>query len=304
MRIFITGATGFIGRYLVRRLIADGHAVRAWVRSPERARGALGPGVELIDASGGEAAMRAAVDGCDAAVNLAGESVIEGRWTAARRRALTASRVDLTEMLVRALAGAVARPKALVSASAVGFYGDAGDGVVDESSGRGEGFLAELCERWEAAASAAEAAGVRVVLLRIGIVLGRGGGVLGSVLPVARLGLAGPMGSGRQYMPWIHVDDLVGLVLAAIADERYRGPVNGVGPAPATNRELMRAIGRAIGRPAIVPVPGFALRVGLGEAASALLGGQRALPRRAEALGFRFAFPTLDGALADLVGGG
>lgn len=304
MQIFITGATGFIGKHLVRHLVAEGHRVRAWVRSPKRAAAALGGDVELVDAGGGAAAMLAAIDGCDAVVNLAGESVIDGRWTERRRRELRGSRIDLTAAIVGAIASASVPPRVLVSASAVGFYGDGGEAELDESSRRGDGFLADLCAEWEEAARRAEELGVRVVVLRIGIVLGEGGGMLGSVLPAARLGLAGPMGSGRQFMPWIHVRDLVAMIDVALADPRYVGPLNGVGPAPATNRAMMQAIGKALGRPAFLPVPGFALRVGLGEAASALLGGQRALPRRAEALGFRFAFPTLEGALADLVGRG
>src|SRR5690606_3360192 len=172
----------------------------------------------------------------------------------------------------------------------------------DESSSPGDDFLAELCVAWEAAAQGALALGVRLMILRIGVVLGRDGGALQAMLPAARLGLGGPLGSGDQVMPWIHVDDLVGLVRCGLVDERYAGPINGTAPAPATSRELARALGEALHRPAALRVPAFALRLGLGEAASAVLASQRALPVRAQELGFTFAYPTLDRALADLLG--
>ncbi|MCB9701544.1 MAG: TIGR01777 family protein [Myxococcales bacterium] len=301
MRIFITGATGFIGGHLARRLLNEGHELVAWVRDPARAR--LDPAVERVAAGGGAAAMKAAIDGCDAVINLAGEPVI-GRWSEARKRALIASRVDLTEALVAAIAGAKAPPRVLLSASAVGYYGDRGDEEIDEAAAPAPAgdFLADLCKRWEAAAAAAEDAGVRVVLLRIGIVLGREGGALQAMIGPARLGLGGPMGSGAQWIPWIHVDDLVAMIVAALGDARYRGAVNGVGPAPARSRDFAATLGAVLRRPAFLRVPAFALRMGLGEAASALLGGQRALPRRAQAAGFRFRFATLEAALRDLVG--
>lgn len=297
MQIFITGATGFIGQALTGRLLGQGHLLRVWARAPAKAQAALGAGVTVIDAGGGAAALERAIDGCDAVINLAGEPVIGTRWSDARKRALVDSRVGLTEAVVAAIAAAKVRPSVMVSASAVGFYGDRGEEAVDESAAPGSGFLAELCVAWEAAARAAEGLGVRVVRLRIGVVLGRGGGALASLLPVARLGVAGPIASGRQYMPWIHVDDLVGMITAALADPRYEGAVNGTAPTPASNRELMTTLGEVLRRPTIVPTPAFALRLALGEAATVLLEGQRAIPGRALALGFEFSHPGLKGAI-------
>ncbi|MEZ4382378.1 MAG: TIGR01777 family oxidoreductase [Nannocystaceae bacterium] len=300
MRIFITGATGFIGRHLVLRLLRDGHSVRAWVRSVAKARSRLGAEVELVDASGGASALAVAVDGCDAVINLAGAPIL-GRWTEERKRRLVSSRVDLTRDLVAAIRGAERRPSVMLSASAVGYYGDRGSETLDERSAAGDDFLADLCVRWEDAAREVEALGVRLVRLRIGIVLGRDGGALEAMVKPARFGLGGPMGSGEQYIPWIHVDDLVELAVTAIGDPRYAGPLNGVGPDPATNEALAATIGRVLGRPSFLRVPAFALKLGLGEAATALLGGQRALPGVAAENGFQFRFTTLEAALRDLL---
>ena len=301
MRMLVTGGTGFIGRALIARLRRDGHAVVAWVRSEERARRVLGADVEVVRASGREA-LGAAVARADAVVNLAGEPVVGKRWTTERRRVLEASRVGVTRELVSAIGAASPRARVLVSGSAVGWYGDRGDERLTESSSPGDDFLARLCRAWEDAARAAEASGVRVVTLRTGVVLGPGGGALAQMLPPFRLGLGGPVGSGRQYFPWIHLQDLVSAIAAALGDDRYRGPVNGVGPQEATSRTFAAALGRALHRPAILPMPAPALRVIFGEAANVLLASQRAEPRVLLTNGFRFAFPDLDGALADIVG--
>jgi len=302
MRIFVTGATGFIGRALIPRLRRDGHTIIAWVRSEARARSLLGAEVELVRA-GGPDVMTAALSRSDAVVNLAGEPVLGKRWTPARRRILEESRIGVTRDLVRAIAAASPRPRVLVSGSAVGWYGDRGDERLTEASAPGDDFLARLCRQWEDAALAAEASGVRVALLRTGVVLGRDGGALEQMLTPFRLGVGGPVGSGRQYFPWIHLHDLVGAIAAMIADDRYRGPVNGVAPQEATSRSFAAALGRALHRPAILPMPAFALRVIFGEAASVLLASQRAEPRVLIANGFTFAFPDLDRALADILGG-
>lgn len=297
MRVLVTGATGFLGRALVPALCREGHTVVVWTRSAARARARLGAEVEIADASEG---LAAAVDGCDAIVNLAGEPIL-GRWTAAKRRALVDSRVGVTRELVTAMAAARRRPRVLVSASAVGYYGHRADERLTESSPAGRGFLAELCRDWEAAARRAEDLGVRVVLLRTGVVLGRDGGALAQMATPFRLGLGGPIGSGRQYVPWIHLHDLVSIVVAALADDRLRGPINATAPGAITSRELAQAIGRALRRPARLRVPALALRIVFGEAAAVLLDSQRVVPA---ALGaHRFSFPAIDGALADLVGG-
>jgi uncharacterized protein len=303
MRVFVTGATGFIGRALVPVLQREKHTVVVWARSDTRARSLLGADVEVVSSSTGFDALAAALGECDAIVNLAGEPLLGGRWTARRRAALEASRVELTATLVRGLAASIQRPRVLVSASAVGFYGDRDGEILTESSRAGHDFLARLCQRWERAALAAEPQGIRVVLLRTGVVLGKGGGALARMVPPFRLGVGGPIGSGRQYVPWIHLHDLVRVIAASLADERYSGPLNGVAPEQVDSRTFARALGRALHRPALLPAPSLALKTIFGEAATVLLASQRVEPRKLVERGFAFAFPTLDAALADIVGG-
>jgi len=303
MRVLVTGGTGFVGRALIPALGRDGHAVVAWARSVGRTRGLLGPAVDLVDAKGGGDALAAALGSCDAVVNLAGEPILGGRWTPARKALLRESRVQFTEDLVRAWARATRPPRVLVSGSAVGYYGDRGAERLDETSARGEDFLATLCEQWEFAARGAEARGARVVLLRTGVVLGRDGGALAQMLPPFRFGAGGPVGSGRQYMPWIHLDDLIGIVRTALIDDAIRGPINGVAPNPVTSREFAGALGRALRRPAMLPMPSLALRAVFGEAATVLLASQRVEPAALRAREFRWAHRTIDSALTDIVNG-
>jgi len=303
MRVLVTGATGFIGRALVPVLRREGHSVVVWVRSEARARGRLGAEVDTVDAGAGTAALTAALEQCDAVVNLAGEPILGGRWTAARRKVLRDSRVGVTDRLVQAIAAGRRRPRVLISGSAVGYYGDRADEVLKENSPPGRDFLAELGQEWEAAARAAETLGLRVVTLRTGVALGRDGGALAQMLPPFRLGLGGPVGSGRQFMPWIHLHDLVKIIAVALVDERVRGPINGVAAAPVRSRDFAKALGRALRRPAVLPVPALALRALFGEAATVLLGSQRVDPAALRGLGFSFAFPTIDLALADVLGG-
>lgn len=301
MRVLVTGATGFVGRALVARLARSGWQVVAWARAAERARAALGAGVEVVDAAGGAPALAAVVDGADAVCHLAGEPLVGERWTEARRRALVASRTETTRAVVEALRAATVRPRVLVSASAVGIYGDTGDRAVDETAGPGEGFLAELCVAWEASARAAESDSIRVSLARMGVVLGRGGGALAKMLLPFRMGVGGPVGSGRQWMSWVHLDDLTAMWERALGDEALTGPWNAVAPEPVTSRDFAKALGRALHRPAVMPVPAFALRALYGESASVLLEGQRVLPARLTAVGFGWAHPSLDEALATCV---
>ncbi len=303
MRVFVTGATGFIGRALIPRLQRDGHVVVAWVRSPARARGLLGAEVELVQAEAPPGALVAAIEGSDAVVNLAGEPLMGGRWTAGRRQILEDSRITVTEQLVRAMAEARTRPRVFISGSAVGYYGDRAEALLTEASSGGDDFLARLCRRWEHAAQDAERLGVRVVLLRTGVVLGRAGGALAQMLPPFQVGVGGPVGSGTQYLPWIHLNDLVKIIAVALVDDRYRGPVNGVAPEQATSRTFARALGRALHRPALLPVPALALKTIFGEAATVLLASQRVDPHVLREHQFAFDFPTLDAALEDIVGG-
>jgi uncharacterized protein (TIGR01777 family) len=302
MRVLITGGTGFVGRAVVPVLQREGHSVLVWTRDPTRARGRLGADVETVDAALGQSALAPAVERSDAVVNLAGAPLLR-RWTPRGRRVLRQSRVEFTRLLVSAMAQNRHRPRVMVSASAVGYYGHRGDEILQEHSAGGNDFLAHLCHDWEAAGRSAEPLGLRVVRLRSGVVLGRDGGALASMLPVFRLGLGGAIASGKQYLPWIHLHDIARVVAAALVDDRLDGPVNAVAPAPVTSAEFARALGRAVRRPAVLRVPAIALRVLLGEAAEVVVASQRADPACLQDAGFSFLFPTLDSALADIMGG-
>jgi uncharacterized protein len=301
MKIAVTGATGFIGHRLVRRLLDAGHAVTAWSRDPERARTTL-PALCGVARWDPHAVDPALLEGVDGVVHLAGESVAGGRWTEARKRAIRSSRIESSRAIAAAIARrpASARPAALVSASAIGYYGDRGDELLEERSPAGSGFLAEVCRDWEREAAAVEGLGVRAASIRIGVVLGREGGALATMLPLFRLGLGGRMGDGSQWMSWIHVDDVVGLFAHAVERADVRGPVNAVAPEPVRNRDFTRALAHAVGRPALFPVPAFALRLLVGEMSEVLLGSQRVVPAAAKRLGFSFSHPELGAALADL----
>jgi len=301
-QVLVTGATGLVGSRLVRVLVAAGTPVRVLSRDAARAQARLaaGGGAVAAFAWDGTTPPPASLEGAGAVVHLAGEPVFGGLLTAARRAAIRDSRVRSTEKLVDAI-GALApaaRPEALICASAVGYYGDRGDEALPEEAGPGEGFLAEVCVAWERAAERAAALGLRVVTLRIGIVLARDGGALPTMALPIRFGVGGPFGTGRQFVPWIHVDDLVAMIAAALADPRWRGPVNAVAPEPVRNSELTKAIAAHLRRPAFLRVPAFAARLALGDIASEVLGSRRTVAAKALALGFTFAHRDLAGALA------
>lgn len=298
MRALVTGATGFIGR----RLVASLEQPVVLSRRPDVARQTLGDVKAYAWEPGAGPPPAEALEGVEAVFNLAGESVAGGRWTAKRKSRIRASRVIGTRHLVAGIQAQGHRPRVLVSASAVGFYGSRGDEVLEEDSKPGNDFLAELCQAWEAEANRAKELGVRVVTPRIGLVLGKGGGALAQMLIPFKLGLGGRLGDGRHWVPWIHLDDLVGLLLHA-AKNKISGAVNAVGPAPVTNREFTRALASALNRPAIFPVPEFALRLIFGELASVLLASQRVLPRVAEKTNYRFRYTSLEQAFGDIVGG-
>jgi len=297
MRVTLTGASGLIGTRLVRALRARGDEVTVLSRSPEKASGALGVPAEHWDPNAGPAPA-SALAGRDAVVHLAGERV-DQRWTDDSRRAIAGSRETGTRNLVEGLRAADPRPGVLVSSSAVGYYGARGDEVVEESARPGTGFLAEVCVAWEHEATRAEELGLRVVRVRTGVVLDGGGGALARMLTPFKLGVGGPIAGGDQYMPWIHADDLVGIYLAAIDGADWTGPVNGSAPEPVTNAVFSRALGRALHRPALLPVPGFALQLLYGDMAEVVTEGQRAVPRRPLDLGYDFRHPDLDEALRD-----
>lgn len=294
MKITITGATGFIGQWLVNRLLADRHDLTILSRSRD---GGTRPRYLTWDSAAGSPPT-AALEGADAVIHLAGEPVAQ-RWTRQAKERIRSSRIDGTHLLVDALAANP--PKILISASAIGIYGNRGAEILTEASAPGSGFLEDLAVEWEHQASRAAKFGVRVVHIRIGIVLGKRGGALEKMLPVFYLGLGGTLGLGRQWMSWIHVDDLAGIIITALNDETLRGPVNGVSPNPVTNAEFTRTLGRVVHRPALFPVPGFGLKLIFGEMSQVMLGSQRVIPEVAQAAGFRFRYPDLEGALAQIV---
>jgi uncharacterized protein (TIGR01777 family) len=297
VKIVVTGATGFIGRAVVRALVARGDVVTALSRAPQR--DAFGSGVSVARFDPDAPPDPAPFEGADAVIHLAGESVA-GRWTPEKKRAIKDSRESGTRALVASLAACSSRPRALVSASAVGYYGDRGDEPLLESSTPGTGFLAEVCVAWEREIAAAQRLGVRVAWLRQGIVLGAGGGALAAMLPPFRAFAGGPLGNGSQWMPWIHIDDDVALLLFAL-DRDISGPLNAVSPDIATNARFSQALGAALRRPSLAFAPGIALHALLGEFASSLLASQLVLPDRALEAGFTFAHEMLEEALLDIL---
>ncbi len=304
MRVTLTGATGLIGKRLVAALARRGDEVTVLSRDPQRARERLGSGIEAAawDPQH-EPAPASALAGRDGVIHLAGEPVAQ-RWSAAAKERIRTSRESGTANLVAGLRSAEPRPRVLVSASAVGYYGPRGDEEVDESTEPGSDFLAEVCVAWERAAQAAQELGVRVALVRTGIVLDPDGGALAKMLPPFKAGVGGPVAGGDQWMPWIHADDLVGLYLAALdgGDGDWSGPLNAAAPNPATNRDFSKALGRALHRPALAPVPRLALRALFGEMEQIVTTGQRAVPARPLALGYAYAHPELDEALRSALG--
>jgi uncharacterized protein len=295
MRVSVTGATGLIGRRLVARLRDRGDEVTALSRNPERARDALGVDAVAWDAEGGPAPAEV-LSGRDGVVHLAGEPVAQ-RWSESAKRKIRESREVGTRNLVEGLRAADPRPQVLASASGVDYYGARGDEEVTEGDPPADDFLAQVCVAWEAEAERAEELGVRVVRLRTSVVLARQGGALAKMLPPFQLGVGGPVAGGRQWMPWIHLDDVTGMYIAALDDERWSGPVNGATPTPVTNRDFSKALGRALHRPAVAPVPAFALRLLYGDMAEIVTSGRRAIPKRALELGYAYEHPDLDEAL-------
>jgi len=299
MRCLVGGGTGLIGQRLVASLTASGHQAVVLTRNPaavkfpcERAL-AWDPMTQPLPAG--------ALDGVDAVVHLAGEGVADRRWSDAQKRRILDSRVLGTRAMVDAIRQAQSRPATFVCASAVGVYGDQGDAQLTEQSAPGRDFLASVCTQWEAAAAAVEPLGVRRVSARFGVVLAERGGALARMLPVFRAGLGGRLGSGRQYFPWIHIEDAVALILHALTTPGIRGPLNVTSPQPATNAAFTDALGHALHRPTVMLVPALALKLALGELATSLLASQRVMPRAALESGFTFRHPVLSDALRTLV---
>jgi uncharacterized protein (TIGR01777 family) len=293
MKILVSGSTGLVGKALVSALTGAGHQVTRLVRSQP---GPDGKDVRWDPAAGSLDSGR--LEGLDGVVHLAGESIAEGRWTAEKKARIRNSRVQGTRLLADALAQRVQRPKTLICASAIGYYGDRGAEILREESSPGSGFLPDVCREWEAATKPAANSGIRVVNLRTGLVLSSAGGALPKMLPPFKLGIGGKLGSGRQYMSWISIDDLVGIIQHALEKNSLSGPVNAVSPHPVTNLEFTRTLGRVLSRPTIFPVPAFAVRLMFGQMGEdLLLASARVEPARVAASGYVFRHPVLEGAL-------
>ena len=293
MRILITGGTGFIGSYLCRTLLQANHQLVVLSRYPETVIQKCGKGVEAIS-SIDELDVDAQID---TIINLAGEPVIAKRWSEKRKQNLLDSRLVPTQALVDFIARVEKKPRCLISGSAIGFYGDGGEQILDETSSYHDEFSHELCRQWEGAAQQAEKYGVRVCLVRIGLVVGAGGGFLQQMLTPFKFGLGGPIGKGSQWMSWIHIKDLVDLLIWLLQNDSVSGVFNGTAPNPVTNHEFAKTLGRSLGRPAVIPMPSFVLQAAMGEMSQLLLTGQRVMPMRALEAGFDFKYKDLDGAL-------
>jgi uncharacterized protein (TIGR01777 family) len=304
MKVVVSGGTGFIGSRLLDELLREGHQVILLSRRPGAAGNRLPGNLEIAPWDGRlPGPWQEKLEGADGVINLAGESIAEGRWTAERKARIVASRVDSTRAIVQAMAQAKKKPSVLVNASAVGYYGHVPEGKITESHPKGAGFLADTCARWEEEARRAAKAGARVVLARIGIVLAPGGGALAKMIPPFLFFAGGSLGSGRQWFPWIDRDDVSGAILFALKRPDLSGPVNVTAPEPVIMRDFSKMLGKALHRPSWAPVPGFALKMLLGEMAEMLLTGQCAVPEKLANAGYAFRDPHLEGALAHALQG-
>ncbi len=302
MRIILTGGTGFIGRALLRRFVADNHSVVLLTRNATGAQRLGSKSVRIVEWDGkGSGDLTALVDGADAVINLAGEPIAAKRWTPRQKKKILASRLDATKAIVAAIAKAERKPSVLVNGSAVGYYGAVEEGEITESRSQGTGFLADTCSQWESEARSAETYGIRVVLLRTGIVLGEDGGALAKMLLPFKLFVGGPIGTGRQWFPWIHRDDVVSIILFTIDHRELSGPVNLAAPESVTMKQFCSALGTAMHRPSWAPVPAFVLKFALGEMSDMLLTGQNVVPSKLQHLGYAFHFPKLARALGTIV---
>ena len=302
MRIILGGGTGFIGKALLKSLIEAGHDVVLLTRDPEKAKQRIGNTVTMSQWDGKSVGpCKEHLDGADAVINLAGEPVIGKRWSHTQKMRILNSRVDATKALTSVMGQVKKKPSVFINASAVGYYGHVENGDVPESHPKGSGFLGDLSEQWESEARVAEQWGIRVVLLRTGIVLEKDGGALYKMVPPFRFFAGGPLGSGRQWFPWVHRDDVIGIILFALENPDLKGPINTTAPNPVTMNVFCKTLGKVLGRPSWAPVPAQMLRFLLGESAEVLLTGQRAVPKKLEALGYPFRYPTLDAALTAIL---
>jgi hypothetical protein len=298
MRVFLAGGTGKIGKRLLPHLQKRGDEVVLLTRNQHNARTKVGPGPELVEGDPMQpGSWMERISGCDAVINLVGEDIFGKRWNDAFKALLRDSRLKSTANIVDAICKALTKPAVLVQGSAIGYYGFHEDELLTEDSPPGHDFLAQLCVEWERAAQPVADAGVRLALVRTGIVLDKAGGALQAVLTPFRLGAGGKQGSGKQWMSWIHYDDEVGLLLFAADHKEVQGPLNATAPVPVTNLQFAKALGAALGRPSFLPTPGVALKALLGEVADLVVKGARILPKRAQELGYKFQYPDIDSAL-------
>jgi uncharacterized protein (TIGR01777 family) len=306
MRVFVTGGTGLIGSRLIRRLQERKDHVVLLTRRPAVARDRLGGQGTVVEGDPmKDGPWREAITDCDGVINLAGESIHARRWNEEFKKLLHDSRIRSTENVVKALAKQprtkLGSPKVLVNASAIGYYGPRDDEEITEEFSPGSDFLAHVAADWEKAAQAAESSGIRVAIIRTGVVLDKEGGALGQMLTPFKLGMGGPVASGAQWMSWIHHEDIVGIFLLALDNDNSSYPINGTAPKPETNKAFSKALGRALHRPAFMPIPGFMIRLRFGQVAEVLTTGQRVLPKKALALGYQFKYPDLEAALANIL---
>jgi hypothetical protein len=299
MKILVSGATGLVGKHLIPQLESAGHRVATLVRR----KAVSDLEIEWDSERGFPAGEASKLEGFDAVIHLAGDNVASSNWSNTKKRRIRDSRVNGTRLLVEALANCRSKPATFISASATGFYGNRGDEVLTEDSPAGIGFLSEVCQDWETEALKARAFGARVVMLRIGVVLAADGGALEKMLTPFRFGIGGVVGSGRQWMSWIAIEDLIGLIVFALGNERVEGALNATAPAPATNKDFTKTLGKVLNRPTFLPVPGFAIRTLFGEMGeSLLLQGNRILPEKALSAGFQFKFADLESAIRNAIG--
>lgn len=300
MKVLVTGATGFVGQRVVKQLLEAGDDVVVLTRNV--AKGALNLGTKCKFYTWSDTTTPPPMEaflGVEGVINLLGEGIADKRWNEEQKKKIHDSRIMSTQRIVEAIKAMPVKPKALISASAIGIYGDRGNEELSEDASTGNDYLASLCKEWEAEAYKAKEFGVRVAVLRTGVVLGKNGGALKKMLPIFKLGAGGPVGSGKQYMSWIHVEDLAQMYVVALKNPSYEGPYNGTALNPATNKEFTQTLGKALHRPAFAPVPGFALKLVFGEMASVLLEGQKVIPSKFKASKFRYRYPSLEMAIKE-----